>query len=75
MKVFDGRHPVIAGNRVVVGSDDGRLYLLDLRDGRSVWSYDLGGRVPGSPAVVDGRILVISEDGVVFAFGAATENR
>ena len=48
--------PAIAGNRVVVGSGDGKLYVLDAHDGRKIWEFDAGARlhrVAGqSPAVV-----------------------
>jgi len=35
-----------------------------------VWSYDIGKGISASPAVADGRIVIGSEDGVVYAFGA-----
>jgi outer membrane protein assembly factor BamB len=60
--------PVIAGDKVVVGSDDGRLYLLDLADGRSLWSYEIGEAVASSPAVARGWVVVGADDGQVYAF-------
>jgi outer membrane protein assembly factor BamB len=61
--------PVVAGDRVVVGSDDGRVYVLGLADGKEIWNHDIGQAVQGSPAVVDDHILVGAEDGVLYCFG------
>jgi outer membrane protein assembly factor BamB len=61
--------PVIVGNRVFVGSDDGRLYALDLASGRSVWEFRAGSGIKSSPAVGQGRLLIGSSDGAVYCFG------
>jgi outer membrane protein assembly factor BamB len=61
--------PVIVGEKVVVGSDDGRLYIVSLKDGKELWSYEIGQAVGSSPAVADGRIVVGSDDGGVYCFG------
>jgi outer membrane protein assembly factor BamB len=62
--------PVVCGDKVVAGSDDGRLYVVGLQDGRQMWSYEIGEAITASPAVADGRIIIGAEDGVVYAFGA-----
>jgi outer membrane protein assembly factor BamB len=62
--------PVVCGDKVVVGSDDGRLYLLRLSDGKELWSYEIGQPIDGSPAVADGKIVIGSDDGSVYCFGA-----
>ena len=62
--------PVVVGDKVVVGSDDGRLYIVSLKDGSELWSYEIGQPVGSSPAVVDGKVIVGSEDGSVYCFGA-----
>jgi outer membrane protein assembly factor BamB len=54
----------------VAGSDDGRLYLVALADGKEVWHYDVGEAITASPAVAGGKIVVGSEDGSVYCFGA-----
>ena len=53
-----------------VGCDDGRLYVLDAADGREVWSCEIGAALTGSPAVVDGWIIIGAEDGWIYAFGS-----
>jgi outer membrane protein assembly factor BamB len=62
--------PVVAGSKVVVGSDDGRLYMVALADGHELWRHDIGQPVTSSPAVANGMIVVGSDDGNVYAFGA-----
>jgi len=62
--------PVICGDKVIVGSEDGRLYMIRLWDGTEVWSYEIGQAVTSSPAVVEGMVVVGSDDGYVYAFGA-----
>ena len=62
--------PIAVGDRIVVGCDDGRLYMLDLKSGDEIWNYEVGQPVAGSPAVIDGLVLVGSDDGYVYAFGA-----
>ena len=47
--------PAISGGRVFVGSDDGRVQALDLRDGRVVWSVVPG---PDEPWISgNGRLI------------------
>ena len=55
---------------MVVGSEDGRLYMIRLSDGSKVWSYDIGQAVTSSPAVAKGMVIVGSDDGYLYAFGA-----
>ena len=35
--------PVVAGGRVYVGSNDGKLYVLDAASGKSVFEFEAGG--------------------------------
>ena len=53
----------------VFGSIDGRLYILDLENGKEMWSYEVGAAILSCPAVVDGMIVIGAEDGRVYAFG------
>ena len=62
--------PVVCGDQVVVGSDDGRLYRLALETGQELWTYEIGQPLQSSPAVSAGRIVIGSNDGGVYCFGA-----
>src|SRR3954464_10518969 len=55
--------PVVAGDAVYVGSDDGNLYSIDRRDGTVRWKFATHGPVRSSPAVADGVVFVGSIDG------------
>ena len=48
---------------------DGRIYGLNVNDGKKVWEYEAGDGFTGSPAVADGKLVIASDDGVVFCFG------
>jgi outer membrane protein assembly factor BamB len=61
--------PVICGDKVIVGSEDGRLYMIRLSDGSKVWSYEIGQPVTSSPAIAKGMVIVGSNDGYLYAFG------
>jgi outer membrane protein assembly factor BamB len=63
---------VICGDKVIVGSEDGRLYVLALDSGKSLWSFDIGEAIAGSPAVANGLVVVGADDGVVYAFSDGT---
>jgi outer membrane protein assembly factor BamB len=61
---------VIVGDLAFVGSEDGRLYALDVGSGQSVWEYEAGGGFVGGPAVAAGRLIIGNTDGVLYCFGA-----
>jgi outer membrane protein assembly factor BamB len=54
---------------VVVGSGDGKVYVLDLETGREVWSFEAGAGFTASPAIADGRVVIGDVDGRIYAFG------
>ena len=64
--------PVIVGDRVYVGSADGRIYGIDLDSGKEFWRYDAGRGFTSSPAVGEGRMIIGNEDGVLLCFGKKT---
>ena len=55
--------------KTVLGSADGRVYGLNIETGKEVWQYEAGGGFTGSPAVAQGRLIIASDDGVVYCFG------
>ena len=48
---------------------DGNVYILDLTDGKKIWSFNAGTPVSSSPAVIKGRFYILTEDGRLLAFG------
>lgn len=61
--------PVIVGDLVLFATLRGRVHALELSTGKEVWHEDLGGRFTSSPAVSDGRVVIGSEDGVLYCIG------
>jgi outer membrane protein assembly factor BamB len=51
-----------AAELVVAGSRDKKVYGLDPKTGKQVWSFQTGGQVDASPVVVNGRVYVGSLD-------------
>ncbi len=58
--------PVVAGDRVLIGSYDGNLYCLSL-DGRVVWQVTTDGPVHATPAVRDGVAYIAGCDEILRA--------
>ncbi len=67
--------PVLAGERVFVGGSDGVLRALGTTRGSVKWTAYTGGALRYPPAVADGRAIVGSGDGWVYACEAATGRR
>ncbi|HEY3319100.1 MAG TPA: PQQ-binding-like beta-propeller repeat protein [Planctomycetota bacterium] len=64
--------PVPVGEDVYFGSDDGKLYKVDVDSGILVWEFSTGGAVRGAPAFAGGRVFVPSWDGFLYAVEAET---
>ena len=47
--------PVVAGGRVYIGGNDGKLYVLDAATGKSVFEFEAGGPLSASPAIAVGQ--------------------
>lgn len=64
--------PLVVGDDVYVGSDDHRLYKIDLRSGAMIWEYATAGAVRGAPVLAGGLVCVTSADGSLHAIDADT---
>jgi outer membrane protein assembly factor BamB len=60
---------VIVGSRVFAAAADGRLYALELQTGKLLWEHQAAGGFAGSPAVAANRLVIASDQGVVYCFG------
>jgi len=61
--------PLVTGNRVFIGSNDGHLYELDLISGKKVWEFTSGAPFSASPSAVEGFLVIGDQDGVLYCFG------
>lgn len=65
-------HAVIAGKTLFFGSSaDGKVYALDAATGAERWTFLTGGPVRFAPAVCEDRVLVVSDDGLLYCLAAA----
>ncbi|MCH2208531.1 MAG: PQQ-binding-like beta-propeller repeat protein [Lentisphaerales bacterium] len=72
--IFDrAYHLVGQGNLLYFGSSaDHKIYCLDNRTGKEVWSYFTEGPVRLAPSVYEGKVYTGSDDGYVYCNDAAT---
>ena len=66
--VYAHHGPVLAGGRLVVASDDGRMRFFDPTDGRLVQSVEIPGGATTNPVVVNGTLYVVSTNGRLLAY-------
>jgi outer membrane protein assembly factor BamB len=64
----NGGTPLVVDDKVIVGSDDGYLYVLSLADGHKVWEYNTGTPIKASPVRVGNRVVVGNFSGELFGF-------
>ena len=60
--------PVVTGDVLYAGSENGRLYALDAATGKELWSYNLGLPVKSWPAVSGNALYLSDYDGNLWAF-------
>jgi outer membrane protein assembly factor BamB len=61
--------PIILGNRVIGGSQDGNLYFLDLQTGKETHRIELDSAVTASPSFSDGILIIGADKGTIYAIG------
>lgn len=63
--------PVAAGGRAYVASRDTHtLHALDMKSGKTAWTFVAGGRIDSPPTIVNGLALFGSADGHVYCLRA-----
>ncbi len=58
--------PVVSGDRVAVGNQNGRMDCFSLGDGRLLWSYRTEGAIFSTPAARDNKLVFGSGDGHIY---------
>lgn len=59
--------PILAGGKLVFGTEDGTVYAYRARDGRRLWTFRASGAVKGSPALSGGVLYFGDYGGEVHA--------
>lgn len=66
--------PVTDGQRLFIGDDIGCMYALDLRSGKTLWTFPTDMRIVGSPAVSEGVVVFGSANYNIYGLDAKTGN-
>jgi len=61
--------PAVSGDRVYIGSNDGKFYVLSASTGAKLWEFTAGAALSASPAIANGRVVIGAQDGKLYCFG------
>jgi outer membrane protein assembly factor BamB/predicted phosphodiesterase len=64
--------PVTDGKSLFIGDDVGCLYSLNLKSGKTNWTFNTGMRIVGSPAVSEGIVVFGSANYNIYGLDAKT---
>jgi len=65
----------VADGLVYIADLSGFLYCLDAKTGKQYWKYDTFAAIWASPYVVDGKVMIGDEDGVVTVLAHGKEKK
>jgi outer membrane protein assembly factor BamB len=66
---------VTADGLCFVGDFSGILFCFDAKTGQQYWKHDVESHIAGSPLVVDDKVYIGGEAGVLLAFAATKEKK
>jgi outer membrane protein assembly factor BamB len=58
----------VFGDKLIAGSFEGWVHVLDAPTGKFEWRYDVGGSVMGSPVVHEDRFWILTKKGSLLSF-------
>ncbi len=61
-------------NSLFIGADNSKVACLDTRNGTEKWTYNAGGAVKSTPAIIKNNITFGSDDGSVYVINKYTGN-
>jgi outer membrane protein assembly factor BamB len=64
--------PVIGFGCVYIGSTDGKVYAINIKNGSKIWEFDSGDDIEASPLLLDTFVYIGNLSGVFFALDANT---
>jgi len=62
----NGAAPLVVGDWVIVGSDDGYVYVFSVANGEKSWEYNTGAPIKASPAISGNLVVVNNFAGNIF---------
>lgn len=69
-KIFSS--PIVHDGIVYIGSEDGCLYAIEEKTGKTNWKFKTGGAVHSSPAIFKNTVYIGSFDGYYYAIDTKT---
>lgn len=60
---------------VAIGTKNAQVHVLDVKDGKKLWHVNVTTEVLAKPAISDGRLVVRTPDGRIFAYSLATQKQ
>ena len=67
--------PTLVDNSLIIGGDDGFLYMLRQSDGKPVWKFKADGIIRGAPAVFNNTAVVGDMEGTLYAVDIKNGNQ
>ncbi len=67
-----GTSPAVLTDRVLVGSDDGNMYAVDLQTGEKLWEFETSRQIRSSPLVTDGVVYFGNDANTLYALNVET---
>jgi len=67
--------PLASNGTIYAPNLDGKVYALDAETGTPIAEFDLGGPISSSPVLVDGLIIVATENGDVYSLDTADNHQ
>jgi outer membrane protein assembly factor BamB len=61
--------PVMAGGKLILTNSTGKIVFINPVDGKELFALDHGDNIGLSPVVVDGKLLILSENGTLTVYG------
>jgi len=61
--------PVIIGNKAIIASTRGIIFIFDIHSGKLLWEFDTASAIASSASFADGKFIIGNDDGIVFCFG------
>lgn len=69
---FNGSHPVVYQNKVVVLTDRNRIIAFDIATEKELWSKPLQSMADQVPVIADNKVYIGSADGQIMAYDLMT---
>ncbi len=62
--------PLIDGNRLIGGNEEGQIFVLNTQNGEDLWEKDIGESISGYALDSDSTLVVTADGGTVYAFSS-----